>query len=193
MADFQATGRAQRQQAILPAHPRPVRVFRQDEPRVGWLTGRRQRLTACGVPPVGAVPHIVQWWSGDGAVAPTPGERCFLALPPRHATGFQRFMDAFAQAFADRVNILLLDNSGAPTAPRRLLPANVRLVCLPPSGPELPPSAPVRRERKDDLAWQPFIAGPRPPDDGGRWWQAYDAPTRPSLSGDVDVGEARQA
>jgi hypothetical protein len=63
-------------------------------------------------------------------------------------------MDAFAQTFADRVNILLLDNSGAPTAPRRLLPANVRLVCLTPSGPELPPSAPVGRDRKDDLGWQ---------------------------------------
>jgi hypothetical protein len=55
-----------------------VRVFRQDESRVGILTVRRRRLTACGVQPVGAVQHIFDWFYIYGAVAPTTGERFFL-------------------------------------------------------------------------------------------------------------------
>jgi hypothetical protein len=52
------------------------------------------------------------------AVAPTTGERVFLELPDLNAEGFQLFLDAFAQAFTDSLNILRLDNSGAHTAQR---------------------------------------------------------------------------
>jgi hypothetical protein len=41
---------------------------------------------------------------------------------------FQLFVNAFAQAFPDRLNILLLDNSGAHTSSQLTLPENVRCV-----------------------------------------------------------------
>lgn len=113
---------------IPPINTQPVRVFSQDERRFGLLTVRRRRLTARGVPPVGTVQHIFAWLSVDGAVAPTTGERCFLARPYLNAEGFQLFIDAFAQAFADSLNLRLLDNSGAHMAQRLMIPANVRLV-----------------------------------------------------------------
>jgi hypothetical protein len=93
---------------------------------------RRRRLTARGVQPVGAVQHIFDWFYVYGAVAPTTGERFFFELPYLNAESFQLFIDAFAQAFADSLNILLLDNSGAHTAQRLTIPAHVRLVFLPP-------------------------------------------------------------
>jgi len=65
---------------------------------------------------------------------------------------FQLFVDAFAQAFRDSLNLLLLDNSGAPTAQRLTLPENVRLVFLPPYCPELNPIERVWRDLKDALA-----------------------------------------
>ena len=65
-------------------------------------------------------------------MAPTTGERFFLELPYLNAERFQICVDAFAQAFADSLNILLLDNSGAHTAQRLTIPANVRLVFLSP-------------------------------------------------------------
>jgi transposase len=68
----------------------------------------------------------------------------------------QLFVDAFAHAFPHRLNILLLDNSGAHTASRLTLPANVRRLFLPPYGPELSPIERVWRDGKDDLAWQQF-------------------------------------
>jgi transposase len=120
------------------------------------LTIRRRRLTARGLQPVGAVQHVFAWFDVDGAVEPTTGERFFLELPYLNAEGFQIFIDAFAAAFPDSLNLLLLDNSGAHTAQRLVLPANVRLAFLPPYCPELNPIERVWRDLKEALAWLQF-------------------------------------
>ncbi|MDW8215756.1 MAG: transposase, partial [Roseiflexaceae bacterium] len=86
-------------------------------------------------------------------MAPTSGERFFLESPALNADQFQRFLDAFSQAFAASLNILVLDTSGAHTARRLTIPENVRLVFLPPYCPELNPIERVWRDLKDELAW----------------------------------------
>ena len=80
-----------------------------------------------------------------------------MEWPYLNADTFQLFVDAFAQAFPDRLNILLLDNSGAHTAQRIRWPAHVQPVWLPPYCPELNPIERVWRDVKDDLAWQQFV------------------------------------
>jgi transposase len=167
-----------------------VRVFSQDESRCGLRTVRRRRLTARGVQPVGTVQHVFEWFYVYGAVAPTTGERFFLELPYRNAEGFQLFLDAFAQAFADSLNILLLDNSGAHTAQRLMIPANVRLVFLPPYCPELNPIERVWRDLKDDLAWQLFPKLDAQQLYVGNLLQAYDGPTLQALTGYPYLKEA---
>jgi transposase len=158
-------------------------VFSQDESRVGLLTVRRRRLTACGVQPVGSVQHIFEWFYIYGAVAPTTGERFFLELPYLNADTFQLFVDAFAQAFPDSLNILLMDNSGAHTAHRIRWPENVRCVGLPPYCPELNPIERLWRDLKDDLAWQQFMNLDAQQNYVGDLLRAYDAPTLQSLTG----------
>jgi transposase len=160
-----------------------VRVFSQDESRMGLLTVRRRRLTACGVQPVGSVQHVFEWFYVYGAVAPTTGERFFLELPYLNASMFQLFVDAFAQAFPDSLNILLLDNSGAHTAQQIRWPDHVRCVWLPPYCPELNPIERVWRDLKDDLAWQQFSHIDTQQDHVVRLLQAYDAATLQSLTG----------
>jgi transposase len=160
-----------------------VRVFSQDESRVGLLTVRRRRLTACGVQPVGLIQHTFEWFYIYGAVAPTTGERFFLELPYLNADTFQLFVDAFAQAFPDSFNILLLDNSGAHTAQRIRWPANVQPVWLPPYCPELNPIERVWRDVKDDLAWQQFVDLEAQQVYVGDLLQAYNAPTLQALTG----------
>jgi len=128
-----------------------------------------------------------------GAVAPTPGERFFLEWPYLHTESFQLFVDAFAEAFPDRLNLLLLDNSGAHTAQRITLPDNVRLVCLPPDGPELNPIERVWRDLKDALAWLHFPRRDGPQDDLGHLWQAYEAAMLQSLTGYTYLVEAIHA
>lgn len=160
-----------------------MRVFSQDESRLGLLTVRRRRLTARGVQPVGLVQHTFEWFYVYGAVAPTTGERFFLELPYLNAESFQLFVDAFAEAFSDSLNILLLDNSGAHTAQRLTMPANVRLVFLPPYCPELNPIERVWRDLKDDLAWQQFLTVDAQQDEVSQLLRAYDASTLQSLTG----------
>jgi transposase len=151
-----------------------VRVFSQDESRFGLLTVRRRRLTACGVQPVGAIQHVFEWFYVYGAVAPATGEHFFLELPYLNAETFQLFVDAFAQAFPDSLNILLLDNSGAHTAQRIQWPENIRYVWLPPYCPELNPIERVWRDLKDDLAWQLFTTLDAQQDYVSQLLRAYD-------------------
>jgi transposase len=153
---FQATCGDRLRAVIPPANTRPVRVFSQDESRFGLLTIRRRRLTARGVQPVGSVQQVFEWFYVYGAVEPTTGARFFLELPYLNAEMFQLFIDAFAQAFPDSLNILLVDNSGAHTSSQLTLPENVRLLFLPPYCPELNPIERVWRDLKDDMAWRQF-------------------------------------
>jgi DDE superfamily endonuclease len=146
------------------------------------LTVRRRRLTARGVQPLGTIQHIFEWFYVYGAVAPATGERFFLELPYLHAERFQLCMDAFAHAFPDSLNILLLDHSGAHTAQHLRWPENVRCVWLPPYCPALNPVERVWRDLKDDLAWLQCIELEVQQVDVGDLLQAYDAPTLQALT-----------
>jgi transposase len=187
---FQVTCQEQLQRVIPPENTHPVRVFSQDESRVGLLTVRRPRLTARGVQPVGSIPHVFEWLDVYGAVAPTTGERFFLELPDLNADTFQLFIDAFAQAFPESLNILLLDNSGVHTAQRLRWLANVRGIWLPPYSPALNFIERVWRDLKDDRAWWQFPDLEAQQDYVGHLLQAYDSPTLHSLTGSTYLVEA---
>jgi putative transposase len=193
VAAFQACCQEQLQRAIPLANTRPLRVFSQDESRFGLLTIRRRRLTARGVQPVGSVQHVFDWFYVYGAVEPTTGERFFLELPYLNAEMFQLFVDAFAQAFPDSLNLLLLDNSGAHTAQRLTLPANVRLVFLPPYCPELNPIERVWRDLQDALAWLHFPNLDVQQDYIATLLRAYEAATLQALTGYPYLVEATHA
>ena len=178
---------------IPTATTRPVRVFSQDDSRFGLLTVRHRRLTARGVQPIGAVQHVFAWFYVYGAVEPTTGDRCFLELPYLNAEMFQRFVNAFAQAFPDSLNILLLDNSGAHTSLQLTLPENVRCVFLPPYCPELNPIERVWRDLKDALAWIHFPTLDAQQDYLATLLQAYEAATLQALTGFTYLAEAIHA
>jgi hypothetical protein len=67
-----------------------VKVFAQDEHRLGLLPIVRRRITACGIPPVVTVLHQFDNCYLYGALEPTTGARFFLELsylPIRRANG----------------------------------------------------------------------------------------------------------
>jgi transposase len=179
---------------VIPAaNTRPLRVFSQDESRFGLLTVRRRRLTARGVQPVGAVQHAYEWFYVYGAVEPTTGDRFFLELPYLNAESFQLFVNTFAEAFPDSLTLLLLDNSGAHTSQQLTLPANVRLVFLPPYCPELNPIERVWRDLKDALAWLQFPTLDAQQDYIATLLRGYEAATLQSLTGYTYLVEAIHA
>lgn len=127
-----------------------------DESRLGLQTIRRRRITARGTQPVGIYQHAFTNFYLYGAIAPRTGDSYFLGLPTLNAAQFQVFVDHFAAARPDTLNVLLLDNSRAHTAAAIRLPPNVRLLFQPPYAPELNPAERVWRALKDALAWQCF-------------------------------------
>jgi putative transposase len=131
-------------------------VFSQDESRCGLLTVRRRRLTARGVQAIGTIQHVFDWFYVYGAIAPTTGESFFFELPHLNRITFQVFVDEFARAFPDSLNLLVLDKSGGHTAKQLCIPEKIRVVWLPPYSPELNPIERVWRDLKDQLAWQQF-------------------------------------
>ena len=155
----------------------------QEESRVGWLTGRRRRLTARGVRPGGLLQHPGEGVDGYGAAAPVTGERCFLALPPLHAERVQRCSDACAEACPERLKRLRRENRGAPTAERLICPAHVRVVCLPPYGPERTPLERVWRDLNEALAWRHCGHVDAPQDEVAERLRTDESTTLPALTG----------
>jgi hypothetical protein len=157
------------------------------------LTSRRRRLTARGVPPLGAVQQGVEWVSVAGAVAPTTGARVFLARPSLHVAHGQRVVDLCAPAFPDSVTRLWLEHRGAHTAQPRTIPAHVRRVFLPPSGPALTPSARAWRALQEALAWRQCPTLDVPQDDVATLLRGYEATTRQARAGSPSIMEAIHA
>jgi transposase len=145
------------------------------------------------VQPVGTVQQVFEWFYVDGAVEPTTGDRFFLELPYLNVDGFQLFVNTFAAAFPDRLNLLLLDNRGAHTAQRLTLPENVRLVFLPPYCPELNPIERVWRDLKDAMAWLQFTHLDAQQDHIATLLRAYQAATLQALTGYPSLVEAIHA
>jgi hypothetical protein len=132
---------------------------------------------------VGPIQHTVAWVYLYGAVAPATGARLCLALSYPNAATFRFSGDAFAQAFPDSSNSLLLDTSGAQMTQGIRWPAHGQAVWLPPDGPELHPVERGWRDVQGDLAWQPYVDLEAPQVSVGDVWQADDAPTLHALRG----------
>jgi hypothetical protein len=127
-----------------------------DESRLGLQTIRRRRLTARGTQPVGTDQHADDTFYVYGTIAPRTGDAYFVGVPTLSAAHFQLFLDHFAAARPQTLNILLIDNSRTHTAGERRIPPHIKLLFQPPYAPELNPAERVWRALKDTLAWQCF-------------------------------------
>ena len=129
-----------------------IKVFAQDETRLGLLPIVRRRITARGVQPVATVMHQFDNFYLYGAVEPITGASFFLELPSLNSQAFQRWLDGFAAAFPESLNCLVLDNGAGHTAKAVRWPSNVLPIFLPPYSPELNPIERLWRDLKDKLA-----------------------------------------
>jgi hypothetical protein len=116
-----------------------VRVFCQDETRLGLHLPLHRRLTGYGVKPVQVIEPLYESYWLYAAVEPTTGEAFWWELPTLDAECFGIFLDKFGQAYAESLNIVLLDQAPAHVAQRVSVPDNVILVWLPAYSPELNP------------------------------------------------------
>jgi transposase len=116
-----------------------VRVFCQDESRLGLHLPLRRRLTGFGVKPVQVVAPLYEYYWLYAAVEPTTGDTFWGELPGLDADCFPGFLRQFGQLYADSLNVVLLDQAPAHGAQRGQIPGNVILVWCPAYSPELNP------------------------------------------------------
>ena len=130
----------------------PVKVFAQDETRLGLPPIIRRRMTARGGHPVATVWPRFDNFSLCGAVEPLPGDSFFRELPLLNSAMCQRWLDDFAHPFAASFNMLVLDHGAFHTAKALRWPPHVATVPFPSYSPELNPIERLWRDLKAQLA-----------------------------------------
>ena len=130
----------------------PLRLFACDESRFGLLPIKRRRLTRRGVKPVQPYCWRFEYCYLYGAVEPKTGEHFLLEMPTLNSLCFQVFLNEFAAAYRESLNVVVLDNGAFHKAQYLIVPENVILVFLPPYSPELNPIERLWQDVKDQLA-----------------------------------------
>ena len=123
----------------------------------------RRRVTSPGVKPVQTAQPAYEYFYLYGAVEPETGQGFFTEHERLNSACFQVYLDSFARAFPYSQNVMVLDNGSFHKAKRLVIPANVRLVFLPPYSPELNPVERVWQHLKNALgfAFYPTLAALR--------------------------------
>ena len=128
-----------------------VRVFSQDETRYGLLPVINRRITLRGIKPMAEIDSRYESVYLYGGVEPLTGERFFMEFSHITSECFQCFIEKFCEAFADSLNVLVLDNGRFHQAKSLEIPENIVFVFLPPYSPELNPIERLWQDMKAKL------------------------------------------
>ena len=116
-----------------------MRVFCQDETRLGLHLPIHRRLTGYGVKPVQVVAPLYESYWLDAAGEPTTGDAFWWEGSGLDADCFNLFLQQCGHHSAESRNIMLRDQAPAHGAQRVQVPENVVLVWLPAYSPALHP------------------------------------------------------
>lgn len=134
----------------------PIRYFCADESRFGLKTICSRVITLFGVKPVAPVQWLRDNFWLYGAVAPATGEHFFYEFSHLDATCFQRFIDLFATAFPNSLNLLQLDQASCHVTSTLVWPENVIPLFQPAHSPELNPIERLWEDLKKPLKGKNF-------------------------------------
>ena len=116
-----------------------MRVFCQEETRLGLPLPIHRRLTGHGMKPVQVVAPLYEYSWLYAAVEPTTGEACWWEFPRLDADCFTVFLRQCSQHYTDSLNSVLLDQAPAQVAQRVTVPEHVIWLWFPAYSPELNP------------------------------------------------------
>jgi hypothetical protein len=112
----------------------------QDEGRFGLLGDPRRCWAPKGVRPVVGARLIRQYTYAFSAVSPHDGVMDSLVLPFVNAETMSLFLALVANRHADEFVVMVMDQAGWHIADTLKVPANMRIIFLPPYSPELNPA-----------------------------------------------------
>lgn len=120
-----------------------VRVWAQDEHRLGLLPVIRRVWAPKGQRPTAHVQRQYKWLYVYGFVRPSTGQSWWCLLPTVTTAAFALAVATFArdeEIDADHRAVLVVDQAGWHTSPKLVLPEGIDLVFLPSASPELQPA-----------------------------------------------------
>ena len=112
----------------------------QDEARFGRSQDPRACWAPPGIRPVVAAQFVREYIYAYAAVSPHDGTLEALVLPFVDAAAMSLFLAEVAQRHPEEFLLLVLDGAGWHHAQELVVPANMRLLPLPPYSPELNPA-----------------------------------------------------
>lgn len=119
---------------------RQLRIFFQDESRIGLHLPSSKRITAKGIKPIQKQAPIYEYYWLYGVVEPYTGESFYLEIEHFDGDCFEVYLQELSKAYPDDLNVVIADNAPAHKKAGLKIPANIQLVFLPPYSPELNPT-----------------------------------------------------
>ena len=129
---------------------RRVRLMFQDEGRFGLLGTPRRCWAPRGTRPTVGARLERKYLYAFSAVSPHDGVLDSLVLPWVSAETMSMFLSEVAQRHADEFIVMVMDQAGWHIAGDLAVPANMRVVLLPPYSPELNPAEHLWEALRDD-------------------------------------------
>ena len=111
----------------------------QDEAGFGRINKPKYCWCFPGLRPDVPCHHIREYRYAYGAVEPLSGESFFLVMPYCNTICMNTFLSGLSKAYPNDRIILLCDGAAWHTANALQVPANIRLIYLPPATPEMNP------------------------------------------------------
>jgi transposase len=111
----------------------------EDEARFGRISDPRRCWAPAGMRPEVEVQIVREYEYAFAAVSPQDGVLDTLVLPAANTEAMSVFLAEVAQRHPNELILMVLDGAGWHRAKRLQVPANMRLIPLPPWSPQLNP------------------------------------------------------
>lgn len=132
-------------------YPR-IRLWVEDESRIGLLPIHRRRITGKGIQPTISSEIKREYHYLFGMIEPLTGKDFMMELPALDTAMMQLFMDEFAKEDRTSLHLIIVDNATAHTTEKLKVGENIVFIFLPACSPELNPIERFWKELKDWLS-----------------------------------------
>ncbi len=129
-----------------------MRLWVEDETRIGRLPIHRRRITKKGVRPLISSSIEREYEYLFGMIEPLTGKDFMLELPNLDTAMMQVFMDEFGKEDEESLHIVLMDNASSHTTEKLKVAENIIFIFFPANAPELNPMERFWKELKDWLS-----------------------------------------
>lgn len=129
-----------------------LRLWVEDETRIGLMPIHRRRITLKGVRPLISSEIKREYEYLFGLVEPLTGQNFMMELPGLDTEMMQVFMDEFGKEDEESLHLILMDNASAHTTEKLKVSGNIVFIFFPANAPELNPIERFWKELKDWLS-----------------------------------------